>query len=363
MDLKLKLQKLTEISAISGHEDRLIAYVVKEIGALGIEAHVDRLGNVSATFTGTEEDGSIAYFAHMDELGLIVKRIEEDGFLRVERIGGVPEKVLLSAMVDVHTVDDAKSYRGIVGTCSHHLTPPDQKLAVTPVGNLYIDLGLGSKSEVLERGIDIGSMVTYAPNFTAIGDRIVSKALDDRMGVYALLALGKYLKEHPPKATVHLIFSVQEEFNVRACLPAFERLMPDAAICIDISPACDTPELKGRYDMALGKGVAIMYMNFHGRGTLGGLLASPKLNQFIEQTAKQEKIALQREVVIGVITDDAFTQLAGTEGIAMGHLSIPLRYTHSPAEMADWKDITACIRLMCATASGFSSAIDLRRGI
>lgn len=364
MNFEKDMKTLTEIPAICGHEDKMIAYVLRRLEGLCDQVHVDRLGNVTATYPGNDKEaGSIAYFAHMDEVGLIVKKVEEDGFLRLERIGGVPEKVLPAAMVDVHTLDETKSYRAVIGNTSHHLTPADKKFAVTTIGELYVDLGCTSKEEVLELGIDIGSVVTYVPNFTLLGKYVASKALDDRMGIYTLLYLAEELPKTEHAATVHLIFTVQEEFNIRSATPTFHRLQPDAAICVDISPACDTPELKGRYEMALGKGVAIMYMNFHGRGTLGGLLPNPKLNAFLEKTAKEEQITCQKEVVLGVITDDAFTQHAGTEGIPMAHLSIPLRYTHSLAETACQKDIEDCAKLMLASACKFGKHVDLRRGV
>ena len=363
MNFEKDMRELTEIPALSGHEDKMIAYLLKRLEGLCEDVHVDKLGNITATYPGTEEDGgSIAYFAHMDEVGLIVKKVEEDGFLRLERVGGVPEKVLPASMVDVHTLDETRTYRAVIGNTSHHLTPADKKFAVTPIGELYVDLGCKSKAEVLEKGVDIGSIVTYIPNFTLLGDYVASKALDDRMGIYTLLYMAEELGKTEHKATIHLIFTVQEEFNIRSATPTFCRLQPDAAICVDISPACDTPELKGRYEMGVGEGVAIMYMNFHGRGTLGGLLPNPKLNAFLEKTAKEEGLKCQKEVVIGVITDDAFTQHAGTEGIPMAHLSIPLRYTHSLAEVASRRDVEDCARLMLASACRFGKDIDICRG-
>lgn len=357
------MKELTEIPALCGHEDKMIAYVLKRLEGLCDDVHVDKLGNITATFPGTDKDaGSIAYFAHMDEVGLIVKKVEDNGFLRLERVGGVPEKVLPASMVDVHTLDGTRTYRAVIGNTSHHLTPPDKKFTVTTVGELYVDLGCTSREEVLDMGIDIGSAVTYIPNFTVLGKYVASKALDDRVGIYTLLYMAEKLAKTEHEATVYLIFTVQEEFNIRSATPTFNRLQPDAAICVDISPACDTPELKGRYEMALGEGVAIMYMNFHGRGTLGGLIPNPKLNAFLERVAKEEGIKCQKEVVIGVITDDAFTQHAGTEGIPMAHLSIPLRYTHSLSEVASPKDIEDCARLMVASACKFGKNVDLSRG-
>ena len=121
MDTKL-LKALTEVPAISGREDLLIADVSNKLKAYTDDVHIDRLGNVTATFAGKPGAPSIAYFAHLDELGLIVRRVEENGFLRIERMGGVPEKALLCTFVEVFTIDGSKRYPGVVGTCSHHLT-------------------------------------------------------------------------------------------------------------------------------------------------------------------------------------------------------------------------------------------------
>jgi len=275
----------------------------------------------------------------------------------------VPGKTLLGQFVDVHTVDGSKTCLGFFGAISHHLTPPDKKYSVPTTKDMYIDLGFSSKQEAIEKSIAIGSMVTYHHNFKQIGKyRATSKALDNRVGVYALLSLAEFLKDNPHEATVHIVFSVQEEFNIRGCLPVFERLKPDSAICIDITPACDTPDLKGSNEIYLGKGPAMLYMNFHGRGTLGGLIPNPKLCRFIEKTAENLDMVLQRDVGIGVITDDAFTQLTGTEGVPMAHISIPLRYTHSPIETVDIRDIDDCIKLLCKIACKFDSGINLCRG-
>lgn len=360
-----ELKRLTAIPAISGQEDRLISDLRGRLEDSGAELHVDNLGNLTATFHGgTDAARSILFFAHIDELGLIVKRIEPDGFLRVERIGGVPEKTLPGTFVEVHTLDNKKSCTGFFGCYSHHTTPPDKKLSVPPIGEMYIDLGCESREEVLKLGVEVGSTVTYAPTFHHNGNnRLTAKALDNRMGVYILLRMAEHLQKNPPKATVHLCFSVQEEFNIRGCLPVFERLRPDAAVCLDITPACDTPESRSIGEIALGKGPALLYFNFHGRGTLGGLIPSPKLTAFLRNIADSLGIPLQHDVILGVITDDAFTQLAGTEGVAMAHISVPLRYTHAPVETIDLRDLEKAVQICCAAAGRFETGVDLARGV
>ncbi len=115
MDINL-LKELTSIPAICGHEDRLIRWTADRLRTCCDEVHIDRLGNVSAVFKGKPGAPSIAYFAHMDELGLIVRHVEDNGILRVERIGGIPEKSLSSTFMDVWSIDGSNTYPAVVGT-------------------------------------------------------------------------------------------------------------------------------------------------------------------------------------------------------------------------------------------------------
>lgn len=360
-----ELQALTTLSAVSGHEDRILREIHCRVKPLADEVAIDRVGNLTATFYGKSQiEPTLMVFAHVDEIGMIVRKIGDNGFLWFERIGGVPEKTLQGQFVDVHSIDEDSWVTGFVGTIAHHLTPSDKKYVVPGRLDMYIDIGLESREEVLAKGIKVGSIITYHPNFHKVGkNRVTSKALDNRVGVYLLLSLAEYLKINRPNGTVYIVFSVQEEFNVRGPLPVFEKLKPHAAICVDITPACDTPDLNNIYDIKLGKGPAITQLNFHGRGTLGGLIPNPRLRRFMELTAEDIKVPYQRETVIGVITDAAFTQLTGSEGVAMAHISIPLRYTHSPVETADIRDIEYGSMLLNEIVSRYDSKLDLRRGI
>ena len=360
-----ELKHLTAISALSGLEDRMISEMVSRFTPLADAVEVDNLGNVTATFEGKDKDAPrMLIFAHIDEVGLMVTKIEPDGFLRFDRIGGVPEKTLRGQFVDVFSTDGTKSIRGFIGTHAHHLTPPDQKYVVPTTNHMYIDLGLASDQEVLDLGINTGSAVTYAPNIQQIGEnRITSKTMDNRVCVLILIALAEYLKDNPPPATIYLVACVQEEFSIRGVMPAFTRLEPEASICLDITSACDTPDLNYRYNIGLGKGPAVLQMNFHGRGTLAGLIPNPKLRMFIGNTIEDLNLPYQRQTIIGEITDDAFTLGLGKYGVAMAHLSIPMRYSHSPIETCDTRDIKNGIRVMQEVVSRFDKSVDLKRGV
>ncbi|MDY6868598.1 MAG: M20/M25/M40 family metallo-hydrolase [Chloroflexota bacterium] len=360
-----ELKKLTAIPALSGMEDRMITEMVNRFKPLADEVEVDNLGNITATFKGKDEDEpTMLVFAHMDELGLMITKVEEDGFLRFDRIGGVPEKTLRGQFMHIHPTDGGDPLTGFIGTHAHHLTPQDKKMVVPPTSEMYIDVGLGSKEKVLATGVNIGSAVTYVPNFKEIGEHHVTcKSMDNRVGLLLLLALAENLSENQPKGTVYVVASVQEEFSIRGVMPAFTRLEPDASICIDITSACDTPDLNLRYDIRLGGGPAVLQMNFHGRGTLAGLIPNPKLRRFMEHTIEDLGMPLQRQTIIGEITDDAFTLTLGDQGVAMGHLSIPMRYSHSPIETCDKRDIENGMKAIVEIVKRFDGSVDLSRGV
>lgn len=360
-----ELKYLTSISALSGMEDRMITEMVKRLTPLADAVEVDNLGNVTATFNGrSDKEPRLLIFAHMDEVGLMVTKVDANGYLRFDRIGGVPEKTLRGQFVEVWSLDGAKSYKGYIGTHAHHLTPSDQKYVVPTTDKMYIDMGFASADEAYQRGINTGSAVTYEPNFHQIGDhRIAGKTMDNRVGILLLLSLAEYMHANRPAGTVYLVASVQEEFNIRGNMPAFTRLEPEASICLDITSACDTPDLNNYYQIALGKGPAVLQMNFHGRGTLAGLIPNPKFRLFIERTIEDLKIPYQRQTIIGEITDDAFTLVLGRYGVAMAHLSIPMRYSHSPIETCDLRDIEAGIKVITEIVKRFDHTVDLKRGV
>jgi len=360
-----ELNHLTSIPALSGLEDKMIKEMHDRLKPLADEINIDRLGNVTATFIGRDEnEPTMLVFAHVDELGLMIRKIEKNGFLRFDRIGGVPERTLMGQFMDVHTIDGTKSETGFIGTYAHHFTPAEAKSTVPSFKQMYIDIGAYSYDEVIAKGIRIGSPVTYKHKFMRIGEHMISgKTLDNRIGCLMLIALAEHLKTNRPAGTVYIVASVQEEFNIRGNLPVFYKLEPDAAICVDITPACDTPDLNFTYDMSLNKGPAITQMNFHGRGTLAGIIPNPPLRMFMEKTLDEMGMPWQQDISLGVITDDAFTVVAGTEGVYMAHIAIPMRYSHAPAEMADLRDIEAGIKALNTIVSKFDHTLDMRRGI
>jgi putative aminopeptidase FrvX len=357
------LEQLCAIQAVSGREDAMTAYVRDLIRPMVDEVRVDNLGNVVGTVKGKKyPDCKLMLQAHIDELGLIVRNITDDGYLLIERVGGLPEKSLLTQRVDVMT-DEGKLIPGYVGTKSHHITQPDEKYKVPTVHEMFIDVGMSSREAVEKAGIQVGDPATYHPNYHCFGDGLIcSKALDNRASVFILLEILKDFSKNRPDCTVVFAFTVLEEFSIRGSLPVVTSEDPRAIISLDITIAQDTPIDQNLQPVVMRKGPAIKMMDFHGRGTLGGLFSSPKLRRFIEKTAKQEGVPLQREVLVGIITDPAFQLYLGEQGYTIAGLSIPQRYSHAATQMCHEIDIAQTIQLVAAVARAFTPQEDLSRG-
>ncbi|EHJ9581422.1 M20/M25/M40 family metallo-hydrolase, partial [Salmonella enterica] len=232
-----------------------------------------------------------------------------------------------------------------------HFAKGDERTQPPALDKLWIDIGAKDKADAERMGIQVGTPVTlYNPPHCLGNDLVCSKALDDRLGCTALLGVAEALASTPLDIAVFLVASVQEEFNIRGIIPVLRRVRPDLAIGIDITPSCDTPDLQDYSDVRVNHGVGITCLNYHGRGTLAGLITPPRLLRMLETTAHENNIPVQREVAPGVITETGYIQVE-LDGIPCASLSIPCRYTHSPAEVASLRDLTDCIRLLTALAN------------
>lgn len=358
-DLAMVVRDLCSVAAPSGHEDRLSAVVSQHLRARGLVPTTDRLGQVSVTLSSGP--GNVALVtAHLDQLGLVVSAIDGAGFLRVQRLGGVPERVLPGMRIVVHARNG--DVPTVVGVKSHHLTPPEEKYKGPAVGDLYLDAGVTSADEAAELGIRVGDPCTYGFTWSELeGGRIATTSLDDRLGVTALLALVDRLLSEPGPGSIHVAFSTQEEFHVQGTRALAQRYAPDVVVNVDVSPATDTPDLRGASPVHLGGGAVLSRMSFHGRGTLGGLIPHPSLVGAVEEAARAHGVKLQYEAIVGLITDAAFLPMASADGIAAVGLGIPVRYTHSPVETAQLSDLSAVIQLLHALLLRVGD-LDLRRG-
>ncbi|WP_425039487.1 M20/M25/M40 family metallo-hydrolase [Primorskyibacter sp. S187A] len=349
---------LMRIPGLSGHEDRVRRALRSKLEAMGIESSADRLGNLVAHFPG--QGPKVMLFTHMDQLGFIVRRIEADGLIRLERLGGVPERALAAQEVLI-CVGEGRDVPGVIANKCHHATTPEEKYKVLPYAELYVDTGMCSAEEVEAAGIRIGTPVVYAPHASTLAHgRIMGTSVDDRAGCAVLLEVARQLKARESGPPVDLAFTVLEEFNLRGAQPLAQQLLPDIAIQIDLALATDTPDMGARGDVTLGGGPGMGLYSFHGRGTLNGVIPHPAMVHLMEESAAAEGLPLQRSAQVGVLTDLSYVQLVGA-GVASIDLCFPMRHSHSARELCDARDLAALAQLLSAALARITPDFDLDR--
>jgi putative aminopeptidase len=345
--LRALVMELMLIPGLSGYEGRVRRRLSAEMRGLGLATTTDRPGNLIATAEGDPGRPSVMLFAHMDQLGFVVRRIEPGGLIRLERLGGVPERALAAQQLLI-CVGEGRDVPAVIANKSHHATAPEEKYRVVPYQEIVVDAGFSSAGEARAAGIDIGSPVVYAPEAIRLaGERLAGTSIDDRAGCAVVVEAARLIAPQARRPTVHFVFSSQEEFNLRGALVAAQRLKPEIAIQLDLMLAADTPDMQARGDLALGAGPGMSLYSFHGRGTLNGTLPHPALVSLFERAAREERIQLQRSAQVGVLTDSSYVQLVH-DGVAAIDLGFPCRYTHSAREVCDLADLEG----LCALVVG-----------
>ena len=295
-------------------------------------AHTDAMGNVTGIRRcGAEGAPCLLLEAHIDEIGLIVTGADDRGFIRVAKCGGLDPRTLAAAEV---VLWGEKPVPGVFCSTPPHLAGGEDKLP--EADEMAIDVGMDAKRA--RKRLPPGTRVTFRPNFAELGGgRVSSKALDDRAGVASVLYCLSLLQGERLPCDVAVAFAVQEELGCRGSAAAAFGIRPDKAIAVDVSFAY-TPDAKRHKCGLLGKGPMV--------GWAPGLDAAMCLD--LERTAAARRIPFQQEVMGGDTGTDA-DAIAGTRaGIPTALLSIPLRYMHTPAEMADVADVENTGRLMAA---------------
>ncbi|MEM4757208.1 MAG: M42 family metallopeptidase [Desulfurococcaceae archaeon] len=343
------VRKLANPPGPSGRED-LIGSIVVEL----MKPHVDRLwidtlGNVIGFKKGKKSDAKIMIAAHMDEIGMFISHIEDDGYLRVVPIGGVFERSLVYQRVLIST-RDGKVYRGVIGLRPPHVAKPEEAQKVPEIRELFIDIGASSRDEVEKLGIKVGDIAVFDREVVELmGDKISGKAFDDRIGVATMIKALQLMET--PGVDTYFVATVQEEGGVKGARTSAYAISPDVALAIDVTIANDTPGVpKSEWCTRLGKGPAIKIAD--GRGA-SGLIVHPKLVDFLISIAEKRKIPYQLEILTGGTTDASIIAL-NKEGVPAGAISIPTRYVHSPVEVVDLNDVYNAAQLV----KGFVEEID-----
>ena len=349
------LQDLFTTPGPSGFERDIAQKAKAYLSPVSDSLTVDNVGNVIARIDGTDPAlKPVMVYAHMDRVGMIVSFVTEDGFLRLQAIGGVPDKVLPGSRVLVRTVSGAWQY-GVVGTKCNHLMTEEEKQRVQPMRELLVDVGADSAEQAKEMGFAIGCPVVYEPVYRRLGGRrVAATALDNCGCVAALVGIARQLYQARPQRTTYLAATVWEEYNQRAAAMAVRRINPIAAISMDMLLAGDTPDVKGVFEASVGQGPVASHYNYSD-GADNGTIAHPGLYALAERTAAAHGTGLQHYVCYASLGDNAYSQLTG-DGPACIEIVAPVRYADSTTEVADLDDIENLSLLVSEMVQGMDAS-------
>ena len=332
------LRKLSNAHGVSGSESSVLAVVKKELKGHVDEIFEDPLGNLIAIKRGGAFKVMLA--AHMDEIGLMVKYIDDKGFIRFVPLGGWYGPTLYNQRVILHGTKG--KYVGVIGGKPIHMMDEDERKKGVKVDDMFIDIGASNREQVEYLGIEVGTPVTIDREFTPLAyNRVSGKAFDNRAGVAMLI---KALKEMESPHTVFGVFTVQEEVGLKGARTSAYTLDPDCAIATDVTTPGDHPGIEMKdAPVEMGKGPVITIVEASGRG----LIASRKMVRWLKDAADAQGIPVQLEVGSGGSTDASAIHLT-KGGIPSTTVSIPSRYLHSPVEVLDTEDLEAGVKLLIA---------------
>lgn len=299
------------------------------------EIKTDSMGNLICTKNGGKPEIMVA--AHIDEIGFVVKYIDEKGFIRVAPIGGWFSQIALAQRVVLY---GKKKIYGVIGCKPPHLMKDEERKKAVEIKDMFVDVGASSKEEVLEMGINVGTPVALDREVVELANgRLTGKAFDNRVGVAVMI---EAVKRSKADITIHAVATVQEEVGLKGARTSAFAIEPDAAIAIDSCVAADFPGSETAHmDVKLGKGAAITVIDASGRG----LITSPKVLRWLTETAEKHNIPYQLEVAEGGTTDATAINLTKA-GIPAGVVSVPARYIHSPVEVIDIKDVESAVEIV-----------------
>lgn len=334
MDL---LKKLSEVNGIPGHE-RLVKKLMEEELLKTIKKEDISYDNLGSIIAKTGNDGpAIMLAGHMDEIGMIITKITDDGFLKFQTVGGWWGQVMLAQQMTV-TTSNNKQYHGVIGSKPPHILSEDERKNPVKIEDMYIDLGAKSKAEVEGLGIKVGDMITPAIDFRVMAnnDILLGKAWDNRIGVAVVLEVMKRLKDEKHPNVVFGVGTVQEEVGTRGAKTSSNLINPDISIAVDVGIAKDTPGTDGSIKM--GGGPQLLLYD-------GGLVGHVGLRELFVKTAEEFNIPFQYDYLPRGGTDAGAMHLAHSGSPAIS-LCIPSRYIHSHTSMISKSDYENCVKLV-----------------
>ncbi len=316
------LNKLTSAFGVSGCESYVRDIIASELEGVG-ELSVSPLGNLTLHIPGPGK--KILFAAHMDEIGVMARYIDDNGFVYFSAVGGHTPTTLLHSRV--------KFENGVSGIISYGEKKDIKDIKIL---DMFIDIGANSKEEA-EKMVSPGMCAHFDSGFSLADKTIMSKSLDNRACCYALCDAIKKLEK--TQNDLYFVFTSQEEVGLRGARTAAYDICPDYAIAVDVTDTGDTPDCE-RMSVKLGSGPCIKVMD-------RGIVTHAEVREIIKNAAEEENIPYQYEILTAGSTDAAVLQYS-CGGIKTGAISLPVRYIHTPNELANLSDLENTVALVCA---------------
>jgi len=337
---KALLKSLTDVNGISGHEMQVKSLMKDYLTPVSDEIVEDRLGGIFGKKNATHGTKSLMISGHLDEIGFIVTQIDEQGYIYFTTIGGWWNQVMLSQKVTI-TTENGKEIRGIIGSKPPHALSPEERKKPVDIKNMYIDIGVGSKEEAKEAGIELGNMITPYSEFESLANDkyLTAKAFDNRYGCALAVDVLQQLKDENIDINLYAGATVQEEVGLRGAKVAANLIKPDLAIAVDVGVAYDVPGMTSeKNEGKLGDGPLAILMD-------ATSIAHNGLRKHIKDVAEHHNIPVQWATTPGGGTDAGSIHVAN-EGIPTITIGVPLRYMHSNVSVLNIDDYTNSVRLI-----------------
>lgn len=318
------LEKYCKIAAVSGDEYRLRNAIIEDIKDYADSIEVDPLGSIIVFKKGEKRaKRKVMLDAHMDEIGLIITSVTEQGYLRFDAVGGIDNKVLFGKRVKIRDVS------GVIGGCAVHLLDSADKDKVQPYDKLFIDIGADSREQALEY-VDVGETAVFETGYEPIGEKIAARALDDRIGCAVLVDMIK----KPLKYDMWFTFTVQEEVGCRGAKCAAYAVDPEFAFVIESTTAADLHDVPPDKEVCvLGDGAAVSFMD-------NGTLYDREMYKFVLDNCRKNDIAIQLKTAAKGGNNASAVHLS-RKGVRTCAISLPCRYIHSQYCVAHQNDVSA----------------------
>ena len=341
MDSFALLRDLSDRFGVAGFEDEVRERLEELVRPHVDDVRVDPLGNLIAERRG---DGGprLMLDAHMDEIGFMVSYVEEEGWVRVVPVGGWDERIVAAHLLTIRT-DDGRDVRGVVGTLPPHVLEQADREKPLTLADAFVDVGAGSRAEVEEMGIRVGSPALIAYPFERLNgdDFVVGKALDDRAGCAVLVKTLETLAGETLAVTLCANFAVSEEVGLRGARTAAAQIEPDVALALEGTVGADAPGVPpSRRPTTVGAGPAITVMD-------KTIVVSPVVVRALTELAEAEGVPYQYKLPAVGGTDAGAIHVSG-RGVLAGVVSVPCRYIHSPFSILRLDDFEHAVRLTTA---------------